>query len=80
MRSSLHRFTRADLKARLEEVRISVTKDVWLAAIKRSRDFKSHYWATDNIHEAVGPVVGSLDTDDEDEDDLLLVSDEECKD
>ena len=77
VRSSLHRFTRADLEARLEEARISVTEEVWSAAIKRSRDFENYYWSTDNIHESVGPIVVCLDTDDEDDDDVFLFSDDE---
>lgn len=36
VRSSLHRFTWADLKARLEEARICATEEMWAAAAKRT--------------------------------------------
>lgn len=75
MRSSLQRFTVADLKPRLQEARICAAEEVWGAAIKCTKKFESYYWSTDNIHESVEPVVVSLDTDDEN--DLFLESDEE---
>lgn len=75
VRSSLHRFTRADLQARLEEARLCATEQVWEAAVRRCRAFEEEYWLTDNIHEPVEPVIVSLDSDDEEE--LYLDSDDE---
>ncbi|XP_050721155.1 uncharacterized protein LOC127001021 [Eriocheir sinensis] len=75
VRSSLHRFTRADLQARLEEARLSVTPEVWAGAVRRSQSFEEEYWSTDNIHQSVDPVIINLDSDDED--DLFLESDGE---
>ena len=77
VRSSLHRFTRADLQARLEEARIRATKEVWKAAIQRSKEFERHYWSTDNIREPVGPVIVSFDSDDDEEEDFFLETDDE---
>ena len=79
VRSSLQRFTRADLQARLEEARLSVTGDVWAGAVRRSREFEDSYRSTDNMHDSIDPVIISLDTDTDtdDEFDLLLESDED---
>ena len=74
MRSSVHRFTRADLQARLEEARLCVTPEVWAGAVRRSQSFEV-YWSTDNIHQSVDPVIINLGSDDEDE--LFLESDGE---
>ena len=79
VRSSLHRFTRADLQARLEEARLSATPEVWEGSIRQSRHFEEEYWESDNIRETVEPVIISLASDDEDEeDDLFLESDDDC--
>lgn len=75
VRSSLQRFTRADLQARLEEARLSITRDIWAGAVKRSRSFEDNYWSSDNIHDSVQPVLISIESDDEDE--LFLESDDE---
>ncbi|XP_066958919.1 uncharacterized protein [Macrobrachium rosenbergii] len=77
VRSSLQRFTRADLQARLEEARLSVTGDVWAGAVRRSRAFEDSYRSTDNMHDGIDPVIISLDSDTDDEVDLLLESDED---
>ncbi|XP_066977834.1 uncharacterized protein [Macrobrachium rosenbergii] len=77
VRSSLQRFTRADLQARLEEARLSVTGDVWAGALRRSRAFEDSYRSTDNMHDSIDPVIISLDSDTDDEVDLLLESDED---
>ncbi|XP_066958087.1 uncharacterized protein [Macrobrachium rosenbergii] len=55
--SSLHRFTRADLQARLEEAKLLVTHRVWASAVKRSRDFEDGYLSSDNIQEPVGHII-----------------------
>ena len=73
--SSLHRFTRADLQARLEEARLCVKPEVWAGAVRRSQSFEEQYWSTDNIHQSVDPVIINLDSDDEVE--LFLESDGE---
>lgn len=77
VRSSLQRFTRADLQARMEEARLSVTAEVWEGAVRRSRRFEDDYWTTDNIHESVDPVVINLDSDSDDEGDLVLSCEED---
>lgn len=75
VRSTLHHFTRADLQSRLEEARLCATPEVWRGAVRRSQAFEDQYWATDNIHERVGPIIISLESDDEN--DLFLDSEEE---
>ena len=77
VRSSLHRFTRNDLQARIEEARLSVTGEVWAGAVRRSRTFEDEYWKTDNIHERAEPVIVNLDSDIDDEEDLYLSGDED---
>ena len=77
VRSSLQRFTRADLQARMEEARLSVTVEVWEGAVRRSRRFEDDYWTTDNIHKSVDPVVINLDSDSDDEGDLVLSCEED---
>lgn len=67
VRSTLQRFTRADLQARLQEAKLIATKEVWEGAVKRSRFFEEEYWSSDNIHDSVEPVIISMDSDDEDE-------------
>ena len=74
VRSSLQRFTRADLQARLEEARLAVTREVWADAIRRSRSFENDYWSSDNIQNSVDPVI--IDIESDGEDDLFLDSDE----
>lgn len=76
VRSSLQRFTRADLQARMEEARLSVTQEVWESAVRRSRTFEDNYCLADNIHESVDPVIINLDSDSDDEGDLYLSCDE----
>ncbi|XP_066982182.1 uncharacterized protein [Macrobrachium rosenbergii] len=63
-RSLLHRFTRVDLQARLEEARLCATQSVWAGAVKRSREFEDWYWLSDNIQKPVGPLIINLDSDD----------------
>ena len=75
VRSSLQRFTRADLQARLEEARLSVTEEVWEGAVRRSRSFEDNYCLADNIHESIDPVIIDLGGDSDDED-LSLSCDE----
>lgn len=75
VRSSLRKFTRADLTARLEEARHAVTKEVWAGAVRRSQAIEDEYWSTDNIHPSVDPVIIDLHSDDEVE--LYLESDNE---
>ncbi|XP_066953386.1 uncharacterized protein [Macrobrachium rosenbergii] len=77
VRSSLQRFTRADLQARLEEERFSVTGDVWAGSVRRSRSFEASYRSTDNMHDSIDPVIISLDSDTDDEVHLLSESDED---
>lgn len=67
VRSSLHHFTRKDLMARLEEAKLCVTREVWEGAVRRSESFEKEYWATDNIHDSVDPVIISLESDEEEE-------------
>ena len=74
VRSSLHRFTRTDLQARLKEAKQLANKEVWLAAVRHSQKFEQGYWKSDNIHEGVDPVVINLASDDE-SDDVFLDSD-----
>lgn len=75
VRSSLQRFTRTDLQARLEEARLCANKEVWTAAVRQSRHFEEEYWKCDNIHESVDPVIiNLLSDDDEGDDDLFLES------
>lgn len=71
VRSSLHRFTRTDLLARLEEAKLCVTEEVWAGAVRRSEAFEKECWATDNIHDSVDPIIISLASDDEEEDLIL---------
>ena len=73
MRSSLQRFTRADLQARIEEAKVSATREVWDGAIRRSRAFEEAYWSNDNIQRPVDPIIITINSDDED--DLFLDSD-----
>lgn len=75
VRSTLQRFTRADLQARLQEAKLIATKKVWAGAVRRSRSFEEEYWSSDNIHESVEPVIITMDSDDEDE--LFIHSDME---
>ena len=75
VRSSLRHFTRADLKARLEEARLAVTKQVWEGAVQRSQAFEDSYWLTDNVRDCIDPIVVNVASDDED--DLFLDSDGE---
>ena len=68
VRSSLQRFTRADLQARLEEAKQLATGEVWAAAVRRAKQFEDAYWQTDNIREpAVEPVIITADDDDDDD-------------
>ena len=75
VRSSLQRFTRADLYARIEEARIAVTREIWAGAIRRSRSFEEDYWSSDNIHDRVDPVI--IDIDSDGEDDLFIDSEDD---
>ena len=75
VRSSLRHFTRADLKARLEEARLAVTKEVWEGAVRRAQAFEDEYWLTDNVQNSIDPVIVNIASDDEDE--LFLESDGE---
>ena len=78
VRSSLQRFTRTDLRARLEEARLCANHDVWTGAVRHSQHFEEEYWTSDNIHESVEPVIINVASDDEDgEDDLFLDSGDE---
>ena len=71
IRSSLQRFTRADLQARLEEAKQLATGEVWAAAVRRARQFEDAYWRTDNVQEpTVDPVIITADDDEDDEDDF----------
>lgn len=67
VRSSLRRFTRADLQARLDEARSRATSEVWAAAVRRSRAFETEYWTTDNIPADAEPVIINVGDDDDDE-------------
>ena len=67
MRSSLQRFTRADLQARIEEAKLCATREVWEGAVRRSTAFEDEYWCTDNIHERVNPVIIDMESDLEDD-------------
>ncbi|XP_066947072.1 uncharacterized protein [Macrobrachium rosenbergii] len=69
--SSLQRFTRADLQAKLQEARLCANTEVWTGAIRHSQRFEEEYWTLDNIHESVEPVIINIVTDDEDEDEDL---------
>lgn len=75
VRSTLQRFTRADLQARLQEAKLIATKEVWAGAVRRARSFEEEYWSLDNIHDSVEPVIITMDSDDEDE--LFIHSDME---
>ena len=75
VRSSLRKFTRADLRARLEEARLRVTREVWEGSVRRSQAFEAQYWATDNVHDPVNTIIINIDSDDED--DIFLDSDDE---
>ena len=77
VRSSLKRFTRADLQARIEESLLSATKEVWDGAVRHSRAFEDAYWSTDNIHKTVDPIVINIESDDEE--DLFFDSYEDCE-
>ena len=70
VRSSLRRFTRADLQARLDEARRRATPEVWAAAVRRSRAFETEYWTTDNIPAGAKAVINVGDDDDDKEDDV----------
>ena len=48
VRSSLRRFTRTDLLARIEEARHLVDAEVWLSAVRHSEKFENDYWTSDN--------------------------------
>lgn len=73
VRSSLQRFTRADLQARIQEAKVIANAEVWAGAIRRSRAFEEEYIVSDNIHESVHPVIITFDSDDDD--DICLNSD-----
>ena len=76
IRSSLQRFTRADLQARLEEAKQLATGEVWAAAVRRARQFEDAYWRTDNVQEpTVDPVIITADDDEDDEDDQTGLTD-----
>ena len=77
VRSSLQRFTRADLQARMEEARLTITGDVWTGAVRRSRAFEDSYRSTDNMHDSIDPVIVNLDSDSDDDVDLFSESDED---
>ena len=78
VRSSLRRFTRADLQPRLEEAKQLANKDVWLGAVGHSQNFEKGYWRSDNIHEGVEPVIINVASDDESEDDDVFL-DSDCE-
>ena len=73
VRSSLRRFTRADLQTRMDEAKQRVDGSTWSAAIRRARSFEDQYWHTDNVPEAVAPVIipvrDDSDASDDDDDD-----------
>ena len=73
VRSSLKRFTRTELNARLHEAKCYVTEEMWANAVWRSESFEREYWTSDNIHEIVDPIILSLDSEDEDEDEDLIL-------
>ena len=75
VRSTLQRFTRASLRARLEEARMCATTETWEGAVRRAMKFEDDYWSSDNIHDTVEPVIATFDSDDED--DLFLHSDDD---
>ena len=70
VRSSLQRFTRADLNARLEEAKLLATKEVWAGAVRRSRAFEEEYWSSDGAE----PVI--IDIESDEEEDFYLNSDD----
>ena len=67
VRSSLRRFTRADLQDRLEEARLLVTSEVWAGAVRRPRSFEDGYRTTDNIQESIDRIIITADDDDDDD-------------
>ena len=67
VRSSLQRFTRAALQARIEEAKLRVNEEVWAGAVRRARSFEDEYWSSDNVHDSVNKVCITLDSEDEDE-------------
>ena len=71
VRSNLRRFTRADLQARMDQAKCCATREVWAAAVRRARDFEANYWVSDNLPDAVYPVIIDVGDvgDDEDQDD-----------
>lgn len=78
VRSSLQRFTRTDLRARLEEAKQCANGDVWAGAVRRCHHFEQEYWKSDNIHDSIVPVIVTIESDDEEgDDDLFLESDDE---
>lgn len=76
VRSSLTRFTRASLQARLDEAKLLGTSEVWAGAVRRSRRFEDEYWITDNIHDDIEPIIITTDDDDEDDADNFPFDDE----
>ena len=80
VRSSLQRFTRADLQARLDEAKLLATSAVWAGAVRRSRRFEENYWVTDNVHDSIEPIIITADDDDDDDDDDDFCFDEESDD
>ena len=72
VRSSLQRFTRADLQARLEEAKLLATGNVWAGAVRQARTFEDGYWTTDNVQESIIEPVIITDDDDDDDDDFYL--------
>ena len=78
IRSSLQRFTRADLNARLEEVKLPATRDVWAGAVRRSRTFEDEFWSSYNVLETVCPII--IDVESNEEDDFFLNSDDSDED
>lgn len=81
VRSSLRRFTRSDLQARIEEARELATAEVWSAAVTHSEKFEDGYWTADNIHVPIDPIVININSADDDsgdeDDDVFMDSDEE---
>ena len=62
------KFTMTELREQVEAARRAVTNEDWGKAIQHSRGVERDYWRTDAIHEAVEPVIVSLDDDESDMD------------
>ena len=79
IRSSLRRFTLADLHARLLETKSLANKEIGFSAVKHSEKFQTEYWLNDNIHKEVHPVIVNIASDDESDNEDNIFLNRDCE-